>query len=104
MSIDATAAAGQGQQARGKESERVEQSERADGHGRGSPLARATHTHTTHDDTTGPERGDCMLVGGCCGETLTGLITYSRQLSQARPRTASTSLTLPLLHEAGSTL
>ena len=25
---------------------------------------RARHTHTTHNDTTGPERGDCMLVDG----------------------------------------
>ena len=31
------------------------------------PLARATHTHTTHDDTTGPEDGDCMLVDGSSG-------------------------------------
>ena len=30
-------------------------------------LARARHTGTHHDDTTGPERGDCMLVGWCCG-------------------------------------
>ena len=29
---------------------------------------RARHTHTIHNDTTGPEGGDCMLVGGCCGE------------------------------------
>ena len=25
------------------------------------------HAHTHHHDTTGPEGGDCMLVGGCCG-------------------------------------
>ena len=25
---------------------------------------RARHTHTIHDDTTGPEVGDCMLVDG----------------------------------------
>ena len=35
---------------------------------------RARHTHTIHDDTTGPEGGDCMLVGGGCGiETPRGL-------------------------------
>ena len=28
---------------------------------------RARHTHTTHDDTTGPEGGDCMLVDGGSG-------------------------------------
>ena len=28
-------------------------------------LARAPHTH--HDDTTGPECGDCMLVDGVSG-------------------------------------
>ena len=44
-----------------------------------------------------------MLAGECCDETLTGLITYSRQLSQARPRTASTSLTLRPLHEGAAT-
>ena len=33
---------------------------------------RAQHTH--HDDTTGPEDGDCMLVDGGSDETLTGLI------------------------------
>ena len=31
-----------------------------------SPRTRATHTHKIHDDTTGPECGDCMLAGGCC--------------------------------------
>ena len=43
--------------------------------------ARATHAHEnksktphTHDDTTGPEVGDCMLVdGGSDAETLQGL-------------------------------
>ena len=30
-----------------------------------TPHTRDTHTH--HDDTTGPEGGDCMLVGGGCG-------------------------------------
>ena len=64
---------------------------------------RARHTHTIHDDTTGPEGGDCMLVGECCGETLTGLVACSRQLSQARPRSASTSLTLRPLHEGAAT-
>ena len=44
-----------------------------------------------------------MLVDGGCEETLTGLITYSRQLSQARPRTASTSLSLRPLHEGAAT-
>ena len=29
-----------------------------------TPHTRDTHTH--HDDTTGPEGGDCMLVGECC--------------------------------------
>ena len=29
-----------------------------------SPRTRATHTHKIHDDTTGPEVGDCMLVDG----------------------------------------
>ena len=46
-----------------------------------------------------------MLVGGCCdAETPRGLSdTYSRQLSQARPRTASTSLALRPLHEGAAT-
>ena len=50
--------------------------------------AHARHTHTTHNDTTGPEGGDCMLVGEGCeiGSALVWL-TCSRQLSQARPRT-----------------
>ena len=35
---------------------------------------RARHTHTIHDDTTGPEGGDCMLVdGGSGAETPRGL-------------------------------
>ena len=65
---------------------------------------RARHTHTIHNDTTGPEGGDCMLVGEGCeiGSTLVWL-TCSRQLSQARPRTASTSLTLRPLHEGAAT-
>ena len=46
-----------------------------------------------------------MLAGGCCdAETPRGLSdAYSRQLSQARPRTASTSLTLRSLHEGAAT-
>ena len=36
-------------------------------HTRATPLARARHTHTIHDDTTGPEVGDCMLVDGGSG-------------------------------------
>ena len=36
--------------------------------------ASARHTHTIHDDTTGPECGDCMLVdGGSGAETPRGL-------------------------------
>ena len=36
--------------------------ERGMTHKKKSPRTRATHTHKIHDDTTGPECGDCMLV------------------------------------------
>merc|ERR1711965_475612 len=68
--------------------------------GRAAPW-RATHAHenkskttyTIHDDTTGPERGDCMLVDGGSDEASSnGHRSPTPQLSQARPRSASTSL------------
>ena len=47
---------------------------------------RARHTHTTHNDTTGPERGDCMLVGGGCGiETPRGLSRHLLTPTVASP-------------------
>ena len=63
---------------------------------------RARHTYTIHDDTTGPEGGDCMLVDGGSDEAPRG-IAPTPQLSQARPRTASTSLSLRPLHEGAAT-
>ena len=58
------------------------------------PTPHARDTHTTHDDTTGPEGGDCMLVGGCCGGPSQELRLLTPTVASPPSRTASTSLTL----------
>ena len=65
--------------------------------------ARARDTHTQLTMTLQGRRAGtaCWLAGVV--EGLLRNFTYSRQLSQARPRTASTSLTLRPLHEGAAT-
>ena len=59
-------------------------------------LARAPHTHITMT-LLGRSAGTACWLAGVV-EGLLRNFAYSRQLSQARPRTASTSLTLRSLH------
>ena len=65
---------------------RGEISSRSRMHSNFAPPSRARHTYTIHNDTTGPEGGDCMLVGGGCGiETPRGLSRHLLTPTVASP-------------------